>query len=151
LMLAEPGTLSRKQQDALANVLAHMREDPAGRGVVDDLECRVGARTSNVAQLQECTAGLAAKSPNDAKTITYLWALAVARGDSEEAKALVARAQTAGVPAPDLAQMTEATQRAMWTRVGRLALWILVAALLAGAVGVLGRGVMARRRLVGSA
>ena len=73
-----------------------MKEDPAGREAVTDLECQVGARTSNVLQLQGCTRALSARAPNDAKTLTYLWALAVAEGRFEDGRKLAERAKGAG-------------------------------------------------------
>ncbi len=151
LMLGQPGTLGKKQQAALAEVLAHMRDDAAGRGAVDEQECRVGTRTSNIAQLEECTAALQARSPNDAKTISYLWALAVARGDSGAAQELVERARTAGVADADVARMAEATERNTWMRRARWALWVAAAGLLAAAAFVVARTTLARRRLAASA
>ena len=110
------------------------RSDPAGRGVVDELECQVGARTSDVSQLEECTANLSARSPDDATTVTYLWALAVAEHRFDSARGEIVRARAAGVPDGPLAAMertTASTQsRARW----RFALEALAAALLAALI-----------------
>jgi hypothetical protein len=150
LMLAEPGKLDDKQQAALAQVITHMREDPAGRDTVDDVECRVGVRTSNVAQLQECTASLEARAPDDPRTVTYLWAYAIARGDSAAAQGLVARAHTAGVADAQVAAMSKTTDDALWTWRLRAGLWVLTTGLLAAAAVVLARTLKFRRRAAAS-
>jgi tetratricopeptide (TPR) repeat protein len=147
LVLGEPGAITDKQRAALAQVVAHMREDTAARDVVDDTECRVGVRTSNVAQLKECTTALAARVPDDPRTIMYLWAYAVARGDSGAAQALVARARTAGVPDKDLGEMTKTTEHALWMGRLRVAIWVVAAGLLAAAAVLLARSLKPRRRV----
>ena len=125
LMLAKPGDLGEKDQAALAQVLGHMREEPAGREVVDELECQVGARTQNVSQLEECTANLTARAPDEVKTITYLWALAVAEKRFDSARAEIARARAAGVPGEPLAAMERTTTASQWSARERLALEVL--------------------------
>jgi tetratricopeptide (TPR) repeat protein len=111
LVLAKPGQLGKKERLALATVLQHMRDDPQGRGVVDDLECEVGVRTSNVAQLKECTTGLAAKAPDDAKTIVYEWSLAVQEGRFVEAEKLIDRARSKGIRVDQMAAATAGHKR----------------------------------------
>ena len=131
LMLTKPGELRDKDITALASVLAHMKEDPAGREAATDLECQVGARTSNVLQLRECTSVLAAQAPDDPKTLTYLWALAVAEGRFDDARKLGERAKAAGVSDDGVAAMARATAsnqaRHRWTFVALLAAAIFVA------------------------
>jgi hypothetical protein len=146
LVLGQTRPLTDKETFALAQVLDHMREDPAGRDVVDDLECQVGARTSNVAQLRECTAALAARSPDDPRTISYLWALAVAEDDGSGAEVLVERARTAGVAPQDVERMSHTTQTSVWHRRVRTVLVVVAFCLLAAAMAVAGRAVAARRR-----
>jgi hypothetical protein len=150
LVLAKPGPLAEKDSAALTQVLQHMREDPAGRDAVDDLECQVGTRTSNVAQLEECTRGLQARAPDDPRTVSYLWALAVAKGDHAAASALVDRAKAAGIAPADVQRMSDATAKnAMAGRV-RTVLFALTFALLFAAMAVGGRAFVMRRRLSAS-
>jgi tetratricopeptide (TPR) repeat protein len=147
LILAMP-KLGHKETDALANVLAHMREDPAGRDFVDDLECEVGVRMSNVAQLRECTAALAAKGKYDSKLLSYQWNLAVQESNFGTARELVERARAAGVPPARIAEMLRATasrEKWHWIRVG---LVLLAFALLCSGIGVAARTL--RRRRIGS-
>jgi tetratricopeptide (TPR) repeat protein len=147
LVLAKP-KLGHKETDALATVLAHMHEDPTGRDFVDDLECEVGVRTSNVAQLRECTAALAAKGKYDSKLLSYQWDLAVQESDFRTARELIERAKAAGVPAGRIADMLKATasrERWHWIRVG---LVLLGFALFCSGIGVAARTL--RRRRTGS-
>jgi hypothetical protein len=145
LMLAKPGRLSDKDTAALGAVLAHMKTDPAGRDAVADLECQVGTRTSNIALLEECTKELATRAPDDAKTLTYRWALAVADRRFDDARELGERARTAGVPAENVAAMdrllaTNETHR-RWER----ALSVLVGGLILALLGLFGRDRLRRR------
>jgi tetratricopeptide (TPR) repeat protein len=146
LMLSKPGDLSGKEAAALGQVLVHLREDAAGRGVVDDLECQVGARTSNVAQLHECTAALAAREPDGTKTITYLWALAVAEGRFADAKALEERARAAGVAPESVGRMARAAAVGQSDRVRQRAFLVAALVLLSGALMIAARALLARRR-----
>ena len=145
LVLSKPGRLSDKETAALAAVLRHMRDDPAGRQTVDDLECEVGVRTSNVAQLEECTAALSVRAPQDPKTISYLWAMALEEGQLDEAARLVDQARAAGVPPESVDSMRQATA----ARASRHRLTLLLAlasiALLLGAAAVVGRALGRRR------
>jgi tetratricopeptide (TPR) repeat protein len=141
LLLAKPGPLSDKETLALQNVFAHMKEDPAAHDVLDDTECEIGVRIANLAMLRECTAHFAAAAPDDAKTITYMWAFAVQNGDFSLAHKLVERAGTLGVPSSNVAEM----QRATSTNEKRH--WLRVAGVMAGIVFLFGGGVLAYRFL----
>jgi tetratricopeptide (TPR) repeat protein len=137
--------LEEKDLKALANVIAHMRQDPNGLAAADDLECEVGLRTSNVAQLKECTPGLAARAPNDPRTISYQWALAVAQNKFGDADKFLTLAKSAGVTPHDLERMSKlAAAHERWHRI-QVALVILGVVLMLGAIGAAGK--MALRRL----
>jgi hypothetical protein len=145
LVLSKPGPLSKKETEALSNVLAHMREDPVGKDFVDPLECDVGVRTSNVAQLRECTAGMAARGANDVKFFTYQWNLAIQEHKFGVARTFVERARLAGLPPAAVAALLKTTgseQRVYWIRVGFA---ILALGLLAGGVRVAARALQRRR------
>jgi hypothetical protein len=139
LVLAQPRALTGKEESALAQVIAHMKEDPAGRDVADDLECQIGARTRNVAELEECTIALIARAPDDARTISYRWALAVAKGDDREANALVDRARALGMSAPEVDRMAQTTRADARRRMLRYVLAAAAVVLLVLALGYLGR------------
>jgi hypothetical protein len=150
LVLGQPRPLTDKEKAALSQVLGHMREDPAGRDVVDDLECQVGVRDADVAQLKECTAGLQARAPGDARTVTYLWALALTEGKPSEARALLEQAKAAGVAPQELARMSDTTEVSAWRRRGRIALFVVGLAALLAAIVIAGRARLVRRQLAES-
>lgn len=145
LVVAKPGPLTEKEKAALGGVIEHMKTDPASRPVVDGLECEVGTRTSNIAQLRECTVALAATAPDDPRTISYEWDLAVQENDFDRAEALVERARAAGVPPESLEKMSKATASHATQRTIRVALAILALVLLLAGVAVAARMIMARR------
>jgi hypothetical protein len=146
LVLAKPGPLAKKDVSALSTILAHMREDPAGHDYVDDLECEVAIRTSNVAQLRECTSGMAALGKEGPKLLSYQWNLAVEEGKFRQARDLVEQARVAGTPADKIASMLKVTstyERWHWIRLG---LVMLAVALLGTGVGVGVRAFQRRQR-----
>jgi hypothetical protein len=150
VVLAKPGLLTEKEIAALGQVIVHMRSDPAGRPFVDELECEVGTRTSNLVQLRECTAGLAASAPDDPRTISYEWDLAIEENDFGAAEKLVERARVAGVPPESLERMSNATASHSRWRAIQIALAIAAVVLFVGAVAVLLRMIARRRSVVAS-
>lgn len=148
LVLAKPGPVSQDDLKMLDDVITHMREDPAGKSAVDSVECSVATRTSNVAQLEECTAALAKTAPNDPQTISYQWALAMQRGHYSEARALIARGQSLGLADPSVSSMQKATDAGLAQQRRRTLLAIFGAALLLGGLAVIVSSVMRRRRTV---
>ncbi len=112
LVLQSPGPLTERQTKALSMVVAHMQKDPAGRAVVDEVECEIAVRTSNRSQLEECTEKLAASAPQDPKTISYEWALAMLRGKLDDASQLLDEAKTLGFQPAGLARMESALSEA---------------------------------------
>jgi tetratricopeptide (TPR) repeat protein len=146
LELGRSGALPEKDVGALRQVISHMRQEPNARDVVDDVECRVGVRISDEAMLDECTAALAARSPDSPATISYEWALAMQKGQLDEAERQVGRAKAAGMPDVGVAEMRQATEGAAARRRWRIVLALAaVALLLAG--GFTAARAFIRRRL----
>jgi tetratricopeptide (TPR) repeat protein len=147
VVLERPGPLTDRQTKALAQVMAHMHQDPAGRAVVDELECEIGVRTANRAQLEECTAKLAAAAPTDPKTISYEWALAMVKGKLDQANLLLDQAKAKGLKPEGIARMKAALSDAEAGRHrSRLFFLGLAGALLLAAVGVVAATAAMRRR-----
>jgi tetratricopeptide (TPR) repeat protein len=149
LVLDKPGPLDDKERAALAAVLQHMKGESAGREAEADLQCRVGVRTSNLAQLRECTTELMATAPDDPKTLSYGWALAIQEGHFDEATALIERAKSRGIQAEGIERMQRATAVSTNRHRLRIVLSLLAAVLLlaAGAIGVRTRASRRRPRL----
>jgi hypothetical protein len=111
MMLSKKGDLTSAELSALDLVLDHLAEDPKGKGAVEELRCRVGARTWNAQRLAPCSAALAAHAPNHFNTVYFQWALAVARRDTQEARRLVERARELPVQSQELRFMEKETDR----------------------------------------
>jgi tetratricopeptide (TPR) repeat protein len=141
LVLSRPGPLGDKQVAAVTNVIQHMKENPDARSAADDLECEVGVRTSNVAQLRECTAALAARAPDDPKTVTYEWALAIQEGRFDQARRLIERAGSLGVPIDAMKQTTISSEKRYWLR---LLVALVGLAMLVGGGSAVARAFMRR-------
>ncbi len=115
LVLTLPGRLNDVQVNALNTIVKHLREDPNEAALADELECESGVRTNNAAELEECTTGMAARAPNEPKTLVYEWNLAMQHSDYDAAMQILARAKTVPQMKPEaIANMeseTAATQK----------------------------------------
>jgi len=111
LVLSKPGSLAPADIDALDKVITHLRTDATGKGIVDELDCRIGVRLWDVHRLEPCTAALVAARPDHANTVYFQWALAVARGQGQEARQLLERARSMPVDADDLQYMEQETAK----------------------------------------
>jgi tetratricopeptide (TPR) repeat protein len=150
LLLSKPGKLIDKEVAALGQVVAHMRADPGGKDAVDEVECEVGARTSNVKQLEECTLGLSQRSPNDVTTLSYLWSLAIARHDYGEAERVIEKARSAGTAPGSIANMERVTAIRTREHLYRVLLAVLAVGFLAVGVGVAGNAFRRHRAVKAS-
>jgi tetratricopeptide (TPR) repeat protein len=108
LLIGKAGPLKPEEIASLSEVIDHMKEDPEGRNAALELECEVGTRTNNVGQLEECTTYLAKSAPNAPKTLTYQWALAMMKGQTDEARRLLQQAKEAGLQPEAVDRMQKA-------------------------------------------
>jgi tetratricopeptide (TPR) repeat protein len=145
LILAKPGSLTKQEEGFLALAIESLKQDPKAHPLVDVLECEVGTRTSNVKQLEECTAALAASAPNDLQTVAFQWALAMQQGKLDEARALLVRAKELGEKDEGVQSMQRAIDMAAKRKLVHVGLFFLATALLAAAAGILGRQLVRRR------
>jgi tetratricopeptide (TPR) repeat protein len=134
LLLDHPGAVTPADRADVVEIEAHLRKDPATRAGADDVKCQLGARTSDVAMLEDCVSRLTA---NDARTLSYRWALALERHRFGEARSLIALARGAGLPAPVLAKMESITRSQQLRR--RVPLWG------GAALGIVGLALFLRR------
>jgi tetratricopeptide (TPR) repeat protein len=145
LILSKTGPLTKQEEGFLALAIESLQKDPNSHPLVDQLECEVGTRTSNVKQLEECTTALAASTPNDLQTVAFQWALAMQQGKLDDARALLARAKDLGEKDEGVQSMQRAIDLATRRKYLHVGLFVLAAALLAAAAGILARH-LARRR-----
>jgi len=94
--------------DSVVNHLLSLSEpDPVA---VLHLSCELAVKLSDAQRLDKCVRVLFTKAPNDAKTVSFQWLLAVRRGKFEEARGLVERARSTKMLPAGVAQMTRATE-----------------------------------------
>jgi hypothetical protein len=111
LVLMQPDPLPVGEKSELDAVLEHLdgKADVGFASELSVLHCEVALRFHDRPALEKCTRALGNLAPNDAKTVSFQWALAVERHDRGAALELIERAKTLGVGADGLATMTRAT------------------------------------------
>jgi tetratricopeptide (TPR) repeat protein len=145
LVLSQPTGLTDGQISALDTVLTQFKADPKAHPLVDQLECEVGTRTSNLSYLDECTRELLARTPNDPGIIPFQFAIALRRGDFAAARQFADRAKEAGSSAEGLEGMQQALDLATRRRTRGVALWAGMAFLLLLGLGMGGAYFVKRR------
>lgn len=122
LSLAKPGPIAPERVAELDQAIAHLGtqlEGPAGRLASAHLGCELAARLEDTARLEACTGTLASIAPDDPKTITFQWALAMKEGAYDKARGLLERAEKSGMPEAGVDQMrqaiAEAESQSSWT------------------------------------
>ncbi len=135
----------RKELDA---VIAHLRHETQLGALPTMLSCDVALRFNDRPALESCTAELARAAPQDPKTVSLQWALAVQNHDRGAALGLIDRARALGMSPEGLAKMEKATRAMTVRRLGRIAAVAAIVAL-GGALLLAGlrRAVGNRRRL----
>jgi hypothetical protein len=142
---AKPTPLERKEIDA---VIAHLAASGGSVGTLPALlRCEVGVRFEDTAALEGCTAELAKAAPDDPKTISFQWALALAKRDASGARGLIGRAKQAGVSTSGLDVMERATKQMRRRQIIRFVVFALSAAALAAGLTVIIKRIAARRRV----
>ncbi len=98
ILVGRPEKLTSQDIAAAADVIKHLREDPAGRAQGNEWECQLAVRLQNVPLLEACTKALDQGGTDPAGTTIYKWTLALLKGDLSEAHRLSAQARTVAVP-----------------------------------------------------
>jgi tetratricopeptide (TPR) repeat protein len=134
LVLSKPGSLGYDDVQAVDRVVAHLRTDAAGKGIADELACRIGVRLWDDRRLEPCTAALVASRPDHPDTVYFQWALAATRGQVEEARSLIERARAVSVRPEDILAMEQETSKLSTRWLNHLGIGLgLVAILVSGA------------------
>jgi tetratricopeptide (TPR) repeat protein len=108
--------LSELEVKDLDAVVAHLRAEKQEGGAAV-VECRLGVKQEDAARLQRCTQVLSKLSPNDPRSMAFMWSYAILRKDYGAAKRLVAAMEKAGMPKVALAEVKAATDKASaWWR-----------------------------------
>ncbi len=100
LLLAKPGPLAPGDEADARAVVAHLATEGskgADAAAVDAATCELALRLEDLKLLGGCAERMTARAPEAPETISFLWALALRRGDRGEARRLVEKAEAAGV------------------------------------------------------
>ncbi len=141
-VLAKEGQLNKEEVQELSDVVAHLRTTEAGVGLAAQIECEVGTRLEDVGRLTSCTTELAKLAPEDARTISFQWVLAIKQGNFNEAQQLIERAKKTDMKPEGIQKMQLATaqEQSLSRRLARNARPIAIAGIvvlaLAAAVGI---------------
>jgi hypothetical protein len=148
LVLGQDGRLPQGEKEELEAVLAHLDGTATLGALLPVLRCEVALRFHDTPALEACTRTLGQVAPNDPKTVSFQWALAIDQRDRDAALRLIDRAKGLGMAKEGVATMERATNDMNRWRLARLALLVVAAvALILVGVGA-ARRLSERRRLV---
>ena len=145
LSLAKPEAMTPDEVKDVKDVIDHLLETPNTRVFGAHLQCELALHNEDTALLEQCTSRLKADAPKDPKTISFEWALAIRKGDREQAHRLIAEAKATGMKPEGVTRMQEQTDKlVLKTWVSRWVAPLLITVFLATAIVV--SIVFARRR-----
>ncbi|HVT06387.1 MAG TPA: hypothetical protein VHO67_02970 [Polyangia bacterium] len=133
VIMSKPGKIAPDLQKEAYDAVEHIEKEAQLGALTDVIRCDAALRFEDWGTLAVCSERLAQHAPNDAKTVSFQWALAVHEHDKQKADALVDRARRLGMEPAGIQKM-EATNRS----IGRTALvrLLFVLAVMGLAVGV---------------
>ena len=146
LVLTTNTPLLPGERQELDAVIAHLAHETQLGALPTMLSCDVALRFNDRPALEACTAELARRAPEDPKTVSLQWALALQNQDRGAALGLIDRARARGMSPDGLATMEKATRAMTLRRLGRLAAVAAIAALAAALLLVGLRRVATNRR-----
>jgi tetratricopeptide (TPR) repeat protein len=136
LQLAKTTALAPSEVEDINAIVEHLRHDKTTLVAASQIQCELGLKVKSTAYLTDCTEFLASKLPDDPKTVSYQWALALERHDIAGAQRFLDRAKALSFPPEGIAKMERAMNEAeepFWPRLLRNR---LVVGLLSGGLGV---------------
>jgi hypothetical protein len=111
LSLAKPAPMTADELKDVSDVIDHLLETPNTRVFGAHLQCELALHDGDTALLESCTSRLKADAPQDPKTISFEWALAIRKGDRGEAHRLIGEAKATGMKPEGVARMQEQTDK----------------------------------------
>ncbi len=145
VILSKPGNLAPDLQKEAYAAVDHIEKEAQLGSLTDVIRCDAALRFQDWQTMNLCTERLARNAPNDAKTVSFQWALAVHEHDKQKAEALVDRARSLGMEPAGIQKM-EAANRAMGrTALVRLLFILAILGLAAGVWWVGGKKLLTRR------
>jgi len=146
-VLATRGPLPPGEREELGAVIAHLDGEAQLGALPTMFRCEVALRFADLPALAACTDILSKTAPNDPKTVSFQWALALQKHDRGAALQLLDRARAMGMGKDGVAKMERATRQLTLRLVGRFVLLALGAGLIAALLALGFRHLAQRRRL----
>jgi hypothetical protein len=118
MLLKKPTLLSATEIADADAVVARLKDDlklgenEAGRKLIADAQCQIGAKLEDAARLEGCITELRELKAEPAKLHTFEWARAVAAGDVADAQEVIEQAREAGLPPAALFAMERGLEKA---------------------------------------
>jgi tetratricopeptide (TPR) repeat protein len=109
ILLSKPTPLDPEQMTDLLEIAKHVRGIEGGAALADTLECEHAVRSNDMKRLEQCVGKLRKAAPDDARTITYQWALALGRDQFDEARRQIERARKSGMKPEGIQAMERST------------------------------------------
>jgi tetratricopeptide (TPR) repeat protein len=150
LVFALSTTFKKPQIDDFTAIIQHLKSEAKAEGPAAIVQCQLATRIEDRRGLEACTQVLAKLAPNDPKTISFQWTLAMLRGDMSQAQKLFAAAKEKSLNPEAVETMQKAMQAELSVPRRLQRNWHV---LLAGAGGlmVVGLSLSLRRRGKGPA
>jgi hypothetical protein len=147
-VLRTTGPLQPGERQELEAVITHLAHETQLGALPTMLRCDVALRFNDWPALDACATKLAETAPNDPKTVSLQWALAIHKGDRGMAIGLIDRARETGMSPDGLAKMQRRTRAMTLRHLGSVTALAVIAALVAAlAIAGLRRAATSRRRL----
>jgi tetratricopeptide (TPR) repeat protein len=105
-----PGGIDPVELEDARNAIEHLQQDDASRSIGYQLQCALALKQKDDVALEQCSTGLAKLAPDDPKSITYAWSLAIRKHDLARARELVEQAQKNQQMQGAVAQMETSTR-----------------------------------------
>jgi len=138
LLLETRPSLGPDDLEKVDAVFAHLEQQTIESPELQHLRCEIGLRAESVPRVQACVSALTAKWPEDARTITFQWSLALLEKDVAAAEAAVRQARRTRMKPEGIQRMEAATAalrtssfppRYLWPAVGGVLASVLAIAL----------------------
>ena len=112
LIIGTRGGVTAKEKTELDAVLTHLDAQEGMALAANHLRCEIGVKLTNESMMEVCTQALAKLAPDDPKTVVFRWALAVMKGQTDEASRLLVYARATGVERESVERMESVTPSA---------------------------------------
>jgi hypothetical protein len=123
LVMKKPA-LSDEDVKDLGDVVRHLEQTPATRYAGAVVDCELALRRNDAQRLEVCTGLLEAEARDDPRTLSNRFALAMMRGQLDQARGVIERAERNALPPQAIAHMKRALGSAEAVAFRRRAGWV---------------------------